>query len=123
MAKNNKQAPGDNPGFVYLIRRGPYYKVGHTNMMYWRLKTIDQAVTPSDARQYPVEEVWSIECADKITTERALHQRFAQYHAGFGEWFFLPTDVVNWLCRQTEASICEGYDSTRHHRPDSTRYR
>src|SRR5688572_8163489 len=110
----NKQAPGDNPGYVYLLRRGPAYKIGHTHSIFWRLKTIKDVVTPYAVRQFPVEVLWTLQCADQVTTERALQQRFAQYHTGTGEWFYLPDAAVGWICQQTEASACEGYDPKRY---------
>lgn len=122
MGELNNQAPGNNPGYVYLAKRGTVYKVGHTSSIFWRLKTIDQVVTPYEARQFPVEIVWSLKCADQITTERALQQRLAPYHTGVGEWFDLSNEVVEWICQQTEASACEGYEPKRYRRPDGQRY-
>lgn len=119
----NKQAPGDNPGYVYLLRRGPAYKIGHTSSIFWRLKTINDVVTPYAVRQFPVEVLWKLQCADQVTTERALQQRFARYHTGTGEWFYLPDDAAGWICEQTdEAALCEGYDPKRYHRPDGRKF-
>ncbi len=116
MGTNNKQAPGDNPGYVYLIRRGLFYKAGHAQSVYLRLKTIKDVVTPIEARMYPVEVIWSLYCSDKITTERALHQRLVGYHCGVGEWFILPVAIVEWVCGQTEAEICAKYDPKQYRR-------
>ena len=121
MGSFNKQSPGDSPGFVYMARRGPFVKVGHTKLMVDRLRTIKDVSTPPAARQYPVEIIWSLECTDQVTTERALHQRLESYHVSH-EWFILPDGIVRWIGSQTEAGICEGYDPKRYRRTDSSRY-
>ena len=118
MGDYNKQAPGDNPGYVYMARRGPYVKIGHTFSIGNRLRTINDVVTPKAARVYPVEVIWSLHCADQITTERALHQRFMQYHAGSGEWFLLPDEEVAWVMAQTEEAICVEYNPADFRRTD-----
>lgn len=122
MADINKQSPGDTPGYVYLMRRGHYFKIGHTYWVDVRLHEAKNMTTPTEAWVYPAEMVWSIKCADKITTERALLQRFAQYHCGVGEWFLLPCDAVEWICGRDEAGLCEGYDLTRYSRHDGRHY-
>lgn len=117
MALINKQSPGDTPGYVYLMRRGPYFKIGQTSFVEGRLKEAKDMVQPTEAKEYPAEIVWSLKCADKITAERALHQRFQQYHCGVGEWFLLPPDAVEWVCSRDEAGLSEGYDPKTYKRP------
>ena len=117
MTASKRQCPGDNPGFIYLLKRGPYYKIGQTYDLEKRLKVADGMTTPFKARQFPIELVWSIQCTDKITAERSLHQHYQQYHCGVGEWFLLPDEVVALICSQSEAEICATYDHASYRRP------
>lgn len=117
MVNRKSQAPGDNPGFVYLIRRGIYYKVGHAVNLEARLKVMPGMTTPYKARQYPIELVWSLYCTDKITAERALQQRFAAQYSGIGEWYFLSDADVEWIISRSEREICADYDALSYTRP------
>lgn len=97
MGYNVTHNPGDSPGIVYLMRRGPYFKVGRTINLRRRLQSVRIAVTPTEARAYPIELVSTIACKDMFVTERRIHRRFEQYRADCGEWFLLPDDEVTWF--------------------------
>lgn len=93
--------PGDSPGIVYLMRRGPYYKIGRTVNLKRRLQTVRIAITPTEARNFSIELVWTIECKDQFFAEKALHRRLDRYRADCGEWFLLPENEIAWICQQT----------------------
>lgn len=117
MAKQNKQAPGDNPGYIYLAQRDDgLYKIGHSQISETRIVEL--------RRQCGWRSVliWKLACIDKITTERALHMRYEAQHDA-QEWFNLSAADVEWLTQQTEASICEGYDPTTFIRLDAVKKR
>lgn len=117
MGKYNKQAPGDTPGYVYLLHcENGLYKVGRSA---WPETRVTELRHQNGIRG---TLLWKLQCADMVTTERALHQRLAQYHAN-RELFDLPAVVVEWLCQQTEASACEGYDPSQFKRTDARGYR
>lgn len=105
------------PGFVYLgLRDDGAYKLGRSELPSERIYALR-------CQGHKVTLIWTLRCADMVTTERALQQRWARYYSGEGEWFLLPEDIVAWVCQQTEASACEGYDPSTYCRPDSRRYR
>lgn len=117
MANHKSQAPGDNPGFVYLVKRGPFYKIGQTCNIQNRMRIMPSDWAPEGAYKFPIELIWTLGCADKITTERALQQRHMEYYSGIGEWFELPDDVVEWICKQDESGLCVSYDPSVYRRP------
>lgn len=97
--------------YVYLLRaENGEYKIGKSKDPEARAKYINYA-----SRR--VTLVWSLACEDATKTERAMHQRFSEYHITH-EWFDLPTEVVEWIKGQTEAALCAGYTNWRG-RPDT----
>lgn len=76
-----------NPGYVYLLQAGPYYKIGLTRNLDQRVKTL------STLPPFDLELVCAIRTGDMYTLERELHQRFKGKRKN-GEWFELdPNDV------------------------------
>jgi hypothetical protein len=113
-----KQSPGDTPGYVYMVRRGLFYKIGHAQCPEVRARQVHETTSPPGTRGHPSVLIWSLRCKDQITAERALRMRFICYHTKIGEWFELPDEAVEWICRQDEVGICEGYDPACYRRVD-----
>jgi len=117
MANRRSQAPGNSPGYVYLIKRGPYYKIGHTYDVAARLKGMRNDRAPQESYPFPPILIWSLYCIDHITTERALQQHCAGCYIGIGEWYDLPSEMVSWICEQSEELICLNYRPATYRRP------
>jgi hypothetical protein len=72
---------------VYLLKAGPYYKIG-------KAKDLDNRVNQIRLQlPYPVEVMHSIETDDSSGIENYWHKRFA-YKRANGEWFLLTDDDV-----------------------------
>jgi len=80
LARKNK--PDLRAGFVYLLKAGPYYKIG-------RSVNVDNRLTQL-AIQLPErpELVCSFQARDMVETERRLHHMFGHKRLN-GEWFSL----------------------------------
>jgi len=70
-------------GVVYLLKSGPFYKIGKATDFSKRLGQIKLQLP------YPVETVHVIKASDAGKTEKYWHQRFADKRAENGEWFLL----------------------------------
>lgn len=80
---------------VYLLKAGPYYKVGKARNLDQRIKQIKLQLP------YPVETLHSIETDDSTGIESYWHKRFACKRAN-GEWFLLTDDdVAAFMSRET----------------------
>ena len=81
-------APNGAPnGVVYLLRAGPFYKIGKASDFDRRLRQIKLQLP------YPVEVVHTIACADISHVETLWHKRFASRRQT-GEWFVLTDEEV-----------------------------
>lgn len=79
---------GTPTGGVYLLKSGPYYKIGKATVFDKRIKHI-KLLQPE-----PVEVIHKIYTHKVDELERYWHQRFANRKKN-GEWFELyPEDVI-----------------------------
>ena len=69
-------------GVVYLLRAGPFYKIGKAQGFDRRYRQIKLQLP------YPTEALHQIECGDINHVERYWHKRFAAKRQN-GEWFVL----------------------------------
>lgn len=76
-------------GLVYIVFDGSYYKIGYTENLPQRLKTI-KSYNPN------VELIHLIQRAT-YETERLLHKICKKQHIE-GEWFDLNDFTIKWLC-------------------------
>lgn len=83
--QRNKQ-----PGYVYLLQCGEYYKIGVSQAPD---KRIEQLATPPP---FDLEQVCLIETDDMYGLETGLHNRFADKRVR-GEWFQLEQADVDYI--------------------------
>ncbi len=81
-------------GFVYLLKSGPYYKIGKTRYFESRFDKIKLQLP------FPVEVIHKIETEDPDGIETYWHRRFDEKRKN-GEWFELSVeDVAIFLWRE-----------------------
>lgn len=79
-----------DPG-VYVLRNGPYYKIGKSRNVAWRVQQLKVAL-PQETFH-----VHTIETDEPDELERQLHLRYAAKRVR-GEWFELDMFDVDELC-------------------------
>lgn len=83
---------GYKPGYIYVLKSGPYYKIGYADNVDQRLKSVSAASKPDDMTD-PIELLFSFKTTSKLIAERHLHTFFDRFRVK-GEWFRLrPQDV------------------------------
>jgi hypothetical protein len=90
LARNAGQRPGpvkQHSSFVYLMRRGDAYKIGHSRNPEARVCSI-QTGSPE---QIELLAYWAVD--DACAVERGLHRRYAHCRL-HGEWFALTAREV-----------------------------
>jgi Meiotically Up-regulated Gene 113 (MUG113) protein len=86
---------GYKPGYIYVLKSGPYYKIGYADDVEQRMKTVGASVKP-DGLVEPIEFLFSFETSSKMIAERMLHDYFASKRVK-GEWFELSDHSVETL--------------------------
>ena len=85
--RSSPPAKRTHPGYVYLLKGGPYYKIGLSNNVTRRIEEI------SPKLPFETELICTIATEDMYELEAFLHEMFADKRAN-GEWFELDeTDV------------------------------
>ena len=74
-------------GYLYVLRAGDYYKIGHTKNPDARLKTLKIQLP------FPVEVVYVIPCEDAPAAESWFHWLFSKERVN-GEWFLMREEDV-----------------------------
>lgn len=92
------------PGYIYVVRFGPLYKIGLSLTPHKRFKQINpQKVTQHIPGGYAIPTAVTIVLVkyvpDMKSTEAFLHQQFRSKIAvpGFVEWFYLEQFDVDWI--------------------------
>ena len=95
--ERKKEVSSSNAQFVYLIKGGDYHKIGIAKDAKKRLSGIKTSCP------FPAEvlKFWESRSAQRV--EKLLHRQFKPYHAN-GEWFRLPTEVIEELIAITRVS-------------------
>lgn len=86
---------GYKPGYIYVLKAGPYYKIGYADDVEQRLKTVSMSVKPDDLTD-PIELLFSFQTTSKLIAERQLHSFFDRKRVK-GEWFRLDPENVECL--------------------------
>lgn len=79
---------GYKPGYIYVLRSGPYYKVGYADDVPQRMKTINNAVGPDLPE--PPTVLYTFPTRSKLIAERSMHDFLRQSRVK-GEWFKLTS--------------------------------
>ena len=95
---NDYVEPDNRQGFVYLLHgeRTGFCKIGRTKSVTSRISTL-QIQLP-----WRLDLLHIIECADMVSIERDLHERFSNKRAN-GEWFLLDPEDIAWIKRWSTA--------------------
>jgi len=101
---DNAQPPKarDRSGWVYILRAGPYYKIGQSKNVAKRIKQI------SPKMPFKVSLLYKIYTADRYALEDKLHARYEEYRVN-GEWFKLPQRALDELRILAQASSKEAF--------------
>ena len=85
-----RKVPDPQPGYVYLLKGGGFYKIGCS-------KNVDKrTVALATKLPFVVEELCRITTADRFGTEHRLHEQFADKRVN-GEWFELDEADVEYI--------------------------
>jgi hypothetical protein len=79
-----------NRGNVYLLRAGPYYKIGVSTQVDERIKQL------STLPPFDIELLHTLPTDDMYKLEKQLHERYADKRKN-GEWFELDQDDVEYI--------------------------
>jgi hypothetical protein len=88
---------GYKPGFIYVLKSGPYYKIGFADDIEQRMKSVGNSAKPDDLKE-PIELFFSFPTQSKLIAERKLHDFFSSVRVK-GEWFCLADRHLDILRR------------------------
>lgn len=91
-------------GHIYLLKMGPYYKIGKTVDLEKRPFEIVGRYNRIEPRlPYDVEFALSFDCfaEDMDAVERRIHEKFSDSRMR-GEWFMLSSEDCMWFLEQNE---------------------
>lgn len=96
----------DHSGYVYVIKKGDYYKIGRTKNLLRRKRQLQTAHAES------VEFLYYKKFDDYVKVEKALHSIFStsRYH---GEWFRLSDENRSILDKIFGAKLLSETDKQR----------
>jgi hypothetical protein len=80
--RRKEEKPQSKEGFVYILKCGPYYKIGLSQVVDKRVEQLS-TIPPFD-----VELIYTIETDDMYGLESSLHNKFSEKRKN-GEWFEL----------------------------------
>lgn len=94
MQSSNPTAPHIRAGDsgVYVLRNGPYYKIGKSHNVEWRVRQLSVALPQETLHVHTIHT----DHPDEL--ERELHERYALKRIR-GEWFELDMFDVDELCQ------------------------
>ena len=106
---------GYKPGYIYVLKSGPYYKIGYADDVEQRLKQVSNAVKPDDLVD-PIELLFSFSTTSKLLAEKMLHEYFSSKRVK-GEWFALSDHSVETLRSFTHESSVDEFVNRWHKIP------
>jgi hypothetical protein len=106
---------GYKPGYIYVLKSGPYYKIGFADDVAQRLKNVASAVSPDLPE--PITLLFSFPTTSKLIAERALHELFRQSRTK-GEWFQLADRHLSMLQRFADGYSVDEFVMHNHRLPD-----
>jgi hypothetical protein len=89
--------PEPKAGYVYVLKAGPYYKIGVSTNIDRRIKQL------STLPPFDLELIFTIQTSDMYGLESKLHERFDHQRQN-GEWFILTITDIEWI-RSNAANI------------------
>jgi len=95
------KVPSPNEGYVYLLKAGPYYKIGKSKDSDKRVKQIKLQLP------YSVERVHEVKTNDMTELESRWHRRFREKRTN-GEWFLLAVIDVKELALPRDIDRLKG---------------
>ncbi len=87
-------------GYLYVLRAGPYYKIGRTIDLPGRIRRLKSQIQ----LPWPVEVVYTFPCEDMVAAESFFHRNFARKRMN-GEWFELDNIDLRWFENLKDSGI------------------
>jgi hypothetical protein len=107
---------GYKPGFIYVLKSAPYYKIGFADDVEQRLKTVGTSAKPDDLAE-PISLLFKFPTRSKMVAERDLHE-FLRSARAKGEWFKLNERSVELLRRFADGESVDEFIARLHRIPE-----